>query len=74
MTTKRVPGSVKNKITATEILEERAKCDFDQKQMEIIFFHDKVTLKAYREVQDDMDKYPEIANTHKFYEMTREEM
>jgi len=27
----RVMGSMKNKIVATEFIEERAKCDFDQK-------------------------------------------
>jgi hypothetical protein len=29
----RQAGSWKNKITATELLEERANCDFDQKDL-----------------------------------------
>lgn len=42
---KRINGSVKNKITAPEILAERAKCNFDKEEMIKIFWgNDK---KAY---------------------------
>jgi hypothetical protein len=34
----RVAGSIKNKITATEILEERARLNFDQEEFFELFF------------------------------------
>ena len=40
MSKSRVHGSIKNKIVATELLEERAKCNFDQKAMKKIIISD----------------------------------
>ena len=38
---KRVHGSMKNKIVATELLEERANCNFDQKELKNLLVSDK---------------------------------
>ena len=67
-----VKGSWKNKIVATTLADERAKCDFDQQEaLEIIWR--PVQISRLKEAADAMDKYPELANTHKFYDMTRAE-
>jgi hypothetical protein len=49
MTTKniRVGGSIKNKITATELEDERKKCDFDKREMAKIFWHDMSIYKMF---------------------------
>ena len=36
---KRIHGSIKNKITAPELLAERAKCNFDKDEMIDIFWN-----------------------------------
>ena len=70
MSTKRVAGSIKNKIVATEILEERAKCNFDQKELYQNFYSDKESRelmeRSFKEVEED----PVLRATHKFYEWT----
>lgn len=66
-------GSIKNGITATEILEERAKCDFDKDEVIIQFYHER---KWYEQHMDDSrlrEATPELANTFEYYEKTRAE-
>jgi hypothetical protein len=67
-----VPGSIKNKIVNTDLLEERANRDFDQTEMRNLL-HDQEQMRFYDKVFDDMRDHPEIANTHKFYDMSRED-
>ena len=73
--TQRQAGSIKNKIVATELLEERAKRNFDQKELKLITFNmpDEIDAKWNR-VVSDMETDPELALTHEYYEMTREEI
>ena len=71
---KRTAGSIKNKVTATELLEERAKCNFDKSQMIEQFYHEKWIHETFSAIAKDMNDYPELANTHKFYEMTPAEI
>lgn len=40
MTTKRVAGSWRDQIVATELLEERARCNFDQNELYMHIFKD----------------------------------
>ena len=67
-------GSVKNKIVAQELLEERANLNFDKDQA-FAFFN---PMKDVNDLQDAVNKLidenPDIQNTHKVYEMTREEL
>ena len=67
---------MKNKIVASEIQEERDKCNFDQSQMWKLFFHDNQDkYDMFKQTMEDMDSpYLQMGNTHKFYEMDREEM
>jgi hypothetical protein len=67
-------GSIKNKITNPDLLEERAKCTFNQKEMEWFFF-DKEVVEMTDELLKDQQKHPELLDdtNFKWYEMTRQE-
>ena len=43
----RVQGSMKNGVTATELLEERAKCDFDQNDLANGLFGEELLRITY---------------------------
>ena len=53
MIKERVPGSIKNKIVATELVEERANCDFDGSELSKIFFDDPEGLKVIHKSRYD---------------------
>lgn len=65
----RVMGSIKNKVTATELLEERAKLNFDQDELYKLIFNDEasraVMEKSMEDLNDDV-----LKSTHKYYEWT----
>ena len=68
----RQAGSIKNKIVATELLEERANCNFDQKELKRVFMSIPEEVQAnIQRVMDDIENDPELNLTHKYYEMTR---
>jgi len=69
---KRQAGSIKNKIVAGELLEERARLDFDQQELAVNCFG-KELVGCLNLQYDLMRKHPRFANSHKWYEMTREE-
>ena len=67
-----IHGSWKRKITSSDLIEERLKCDFDKKEaisklVDPAWLQQMLDLKW---VQSD----PVLRNSHKFYDMTREEM
>ena len=64
----RVMGSWKNKIVASEFVEERARCDFDQKELASCLIGDE-TMSIITDAMDDMEKHPAIASCHEYYEM-----
>ena len=45
---KRVHGSIKNKVTAPELIAERAKCNFNKDEMIDVFWNDD--RKAYHQI------------------------
>ena len=61
-------GSIKDKRVAPDLVKERNQCNFDQDEMKTIFFHG--LYPKFKEDMDAMVKYPELANSHEFYEMT----
>ncbi len=65
-------GSIKRQVINPDLLEERAKCTFDQDEIKQILFVPEVEAK-YDEVAADMRKYPELIPSHKYFELTREE-
>ena len=62
-----------NKIVATEILEERAKCDFDEAEM-TGWYHSEQVQEKYKEDLKLMKEIPGFGNTHKFYEWSAQEI
>jgi hypothetical protein len=67
-------GSVKNKITASDLLEERAQCDFNVPGGKILKYMDfYYSFDRYTKMDEICSNDPVLKNTHKFYEMTREE-
>mmetsp|Transcript_18121 Transcript_18121/g.30956 ORF Transcript_18121/g.30956 Transcript_18121/m.30956 type:complete len:84 (+) Transcript_18121:40-291(+) len=70
-----VYGSIKNKVVATDLLEERAKKDFDEKVGGgLVSLIDKECHDRYKEAVEFTSSDPIMRNSHKFYEMTREEL
>lgn len=65
--TKRVAGSLKNKVVASELLEERANCNFDQQKMRVLVHGGQEQFDIYKELMDDMAA-PELQNTFGYME------
>ena len=70
---KRVQGSWKNKITASELAEERKNCLIDKDELFKFMVGDDQTLILMKKVEEDIKHHPFIRNSHKYYEMTRQE-
>lgn len=68
---KLVHGSIKNKVVSSDLLEERAKKDFSGSFLELF---DQPTLQRIRDCYAFMESDPRLHNSHKFYDMTRQEM
>lgn len=65
-------GSIKNKVTNPDLLDERAKCIFNQREMEEFLFSKEVAEYS-DDVLVDQKKHPELCNDFSWYDMTREE-
>ena len=68
-----VAGSMKNKVTATELVLEREKCEINKDQVCNFLFGDKEFLADTKKVIKEMKDDPMLANNHHFYEMTVKE-
>ena len=68
---KRVAGSIKNKIVATELVEERKRLDFNQDEVRRVIGGDEnnafETLDLALKI---MNEHPAIRNKPEFHEMT----
>ena len=69
----RVLGSVKNSIIATELVEERRKCDFDQNEIKSLLV-DPEAKKIMDKTKYDLENDPKLKFTHKYYEWTPQEI
>lgn len=54
---------------ATELVAERARCDFDQQELAVHLAGGQHTYDEMKQVFDDFGKYPETANHFDFYSM-----
>ena len=70
---KRVHGSILKKIVATDLQEEREKCDFDQTELRKVYWTNKQTEALRDQICKDVEEDPALAFSHKIYEQTREE-
>lgn len=66
-------GSIKNKIVASDLLEERSKCAFDKEELEVLVKGGPANKKEFDLYGSIFDRHPELANNHKFFEMTVDE-
>jgi Holliday junction resolvase RusA-like endonuclease len=53
---------MRNKIVASELVEERSKCDFDKDERNLIFAGNKEDLDNMKKSIQDMKDHPAIAN------------
>lgn len=58
------------KIVASELQEERDKCNFDQNELYNLFYPFKESNEFRALVEKDRNEDPELHLTHKYYEMT----
>ena len=65
---------MKNKIVATELAEERNKCNFNQEELYNLFFSNPEVRKITARADYDAENDPIMKNTHKYYEWTPEEI
>jgi hypothetical protein len=64
-------GSVKAKIVASDLLDERKKCTFDQKELQKLLLGGEEVMKSTLETRNLILKHPaELGNHHKFHEMS----
>ena len=71
--TQRVRGSVKNKIVASELAEERDKLDFNKEEIYHIFESDPTTRYVFEKSKNDLENDPKLQLSEKYYEMTPQE-
>ena len=65
-------GSIKRNIVNPDLIEERAKLAFDQKELELFMFG-KGMIDEVQDMVNFMDKHPEAGDDFTYYEMTREQ-
>jgi Acyl-coenzyme A oxidase N-terminal len=67
-------GSIKNKIVASDLEEERKKCNFDQKELSTLIWGGKQEYERILDVWGDLKADKGLQVTEKWYDMTREEL
>ena len=65
-------GSIAKGIVATDLLEERKKCNFDQEEFWNLIWTKK-HVDYYKKTIKMMESDPILMNSHKYYDMTRQE-
>lgn len=66
-------GSIKNKIVSPDLIEERQKCNFNSQELTEFLYNGKENVNKIQDYIETIDKDPILRNSHKFYDMTREE-
>ena len=67
-------GSIKNKIVASDLEEERKKCNFDQKELSTLLWGGQQDYARVKGIWGDLQADKGLQTTEKWYDMTREEM
>lgn len=67
-----IGGSIKRKIINPDLLEERAKCTFDQNELKSLI-HIPESIAMVEKLVNNSMKHPEINFDYKYFDMTREE-
>lgn len=53
-------GSVKNKVTATELVVERQNCDFDQSELKGLLYAEEESRKICEKARRDIENDPKL--------------
>jgi hypothetical protein len=61
-----IPGSVKNKVTASDLQEERAKCNFNRDEFTEIIHGGAQLDKIRRDWAKVFDDHPRLASSSEF--------
>ena len=66
-----IPGSVKNKIVASDLQEERDKCTFDQQELRVLMYGGP-DVYEHKTFYENLIKTHEkdLGNHHHFHEMS----
>ena len=67
-------GSVKRGVVSPDLLEERAKCAFDQDELRVFLHGSQERLDLWKQVVDQFGADDGIRNSIEFYDMTPHEM
>ena len=74
MSNTKVQGSILRKIVASELVQERERCNFDKQEL---YEQAWMTNKEWRDSFDwyikDRDSTPELQLSHEFFDMTPQE-
>lgn len=60
-------GSIKDKVVAADLQEERDKCNFNQKDLTIFLYDGKKSYERFLDWYKDMESDPILRNSHEFY-------
>ena len=66
-------GSIKNKIVAQDLEEERLKANFNAQELTMSWFGGKDKWEENKALMQAIESDPILRNTEKWYDMTREE-
>lgn len=67
-------GSVKRGVVSPDLLEERAKCAFDQEELRVFLHGSQERLDGWKNTVDTFGADDIIRNNIEFYDMTPHEM
>ena len=67
------PGSIKNRVVASDLEEERLKANFNSTELSEAWWGDRQTWEEYKDLTSLIDSDPVLRNTNEWYDMTREE-
>ena len=66
-------GSIKNKIVASDLEEERKNCNFDQKELAQLVWGGKERYERVKTISADFENDDVLRGTEKWYDFSREE-
>lgn len=69
-----IDGSIKKKVISSDLIEERNKKDFKIESNYLFNLLDQNIIRSKDENWKFMESIPSLHNSHKFYDMTKEEM
>ena len=67
-------GSVKRGVVSPDLLDERAKCAFDQNELRVFLHGGEERLNVWTSIVDMFGADDTIRNSVEFYDMTPHEM